>query len=139
MVNGVLDPTVKGSPYEKDYVEKIDKWNKDVGYRIDDLSLVLDIIEYCIGQYTFEEYEALTKKHDILLGTVNASLDDVINDPHVLAGNYIRKVCSANFGEYRTPDSPVVFEKSKTPAFRPAPELDADRKEVLRMIGHNGK
>jgi CoA:oxalate CoA-transferase len=65
------------------------------------------------------------------------SLDDVFNDPQVLAQEMVLDVDHPGHGSVRMTGFPVKLDATPARLHRPAPELGADSEAVLRELGYD--
>ena len=89
-----------------------------------------EIITYAASQTTYEEFQ---NADGVLCGAVNTR-DDMLNDPHINAGNYLTEVNHPQMGRQRQPTVPVQFSQTRSSIRRSASLLDEDRDLVLDML-----
>ena len=83
---------------------------------------------------TTEALFALLMDHSIPSAPVR-ELDDVVNDPHLHATGMLHWEQHPQYGEILAHGSPLIFQESESPAYRPSPALGADTAEVLASMG----
>jgi crotonobetainyl-CoA:carnitine CoA-transferase CaiB-like acyl-CoA transferase len=81
-----------------------------------------------------EEWLALLEKLEIPAGPVN-SLDQVLEDPHLAAIGFFRRMEHPTEGELVMPDVPVRFADSPAGVERLPPRLGEHGREILHEIG----
>jgi CoA:oxalate CoA-transferase len=82
-----------------------------------------------------KEWLALLEAEGIPCAPLN-DVAEVMADPQVMARNMIVSAMDPDIGPWRMPGNPIklsAFEDS--PTRRPAPELDADRVDILKELG----
>lgn len=87
-----------------------------------------------LGSRPTAEWIALFDELEIPAGPVN-SLDEVLDDPHLDAIGFFRRMQHPTEGEVVVPDVPVRFEQSPAGIDRLPPRLGEHGREILREIG----
>lgn len=102
----------------------------------------MDALDDAVGErtraYAKEALFALLMSHRVPCAPVR-ELDDVINDPHLHATGALHWEQHPQYGEVLAHGSPLVFQESETPAYRPSAVLGADTQEVLESLGGMSK
>ena len=75
----------------------------------------------------------LKQNEDFMFGPIN-NVNDLVNDPQVLANDYIIDYDHPAFGKIKMVGFPVEFEKTPARVERPAPEFGQHTEEVLTQI-----
>ncbi len=82
---------------------------------------------------THELAEALDKAN-IVNGKIN-TIEQVVNDPQIVARDMIVEVDHPTAGKYKIVNSPLKFSKTPTVVEHGAPILGADNRQILKGIG----
>ncbi|MBN9412255.1 MAG: CoA transferase [Burkholderiales bacterium] len=61
-------------------------------------------------------------------------LDDVVNDPHLIARGSLRRIDHPAYGEIVVPESPLRFADLPAAPYRPSAPLGADTQDVLEQL-----
>jgi CoA:oxalate CoA-transferase len=94
-----------------------------------------DDIEVALSSRDSAEWLGLLEKAGVPCGPLN-NVAQVMADPQVLSRNMIVTAEDPDIGPWRMQGNPIklsAHEDSKTRA--PAPDLDADRAAILKMLG----
>lgn len=97
---------------------------------------LVTLIDKIFATKNRDEWLRILKDNDVVCGSVN-SYDDLLNDPQVVANNYLPEFDHPNYGIIR--QAPIPFEFSETPgALRlPAPEFGQHTEEILmELLGY---
>ena len=78
---------------------------------------------------TKDEVFRKCQEHDVICAPVQ-SLDDVVNDPHLLARGALQKVAHPKFGEIAIPTTPLRFEDVDPPMPRLPRDLGQDNDAI---------
>ena len=105
------------------------KLNNPFG-RIDNLEKLFEIVTYAASKTTYQQFQ---QAKGVLCGAVNTR-DSMLQDPHIVQGNYLTEVKHPQMGRQRQPTTPVLFSQTKTSIRRAASLLDEDRDIVLEML-----
>ena len=125
---GYIDEAVKDH-VEYTKVLNDPKLNNPFG-RIDNLEKLFEIVTYAASKTTYQQFQ---QAKGVLCGAVNTR-DSMLQDPHIVQGNYLTEVKHPHMGRQRQPTSPVLFSQTKTSIRRAASLLDEDRDIVLEML-----
>jgi crotonobetainyl-CoA:carnitine CoA-transferase CaiB-like acyl-CoA transferase len=82
---------------------------------------------------TTQEWLKLLEENDIPHMPVN-ELEDLLNDPHLKAIDFIREIDHPSEGRIRTFDVPITFSRTPGGIERPAPRLGEHTREVLMEL-----
>jgi len=94
-----------------------------------------DELEATLRTATVDDWLATLEKAGVPCGPIN-TVDRVVEDPHVAARNMIISTDDPTAGEVRMAGNPIKLSGYEDPANRPhAPELDADRAAILKLVG----
>jgi crotonobetainyl-CoA:carnitine CoA-transferase CaiB-like acyl-CoA transferase len=127
-LKGYINTAVENHDEYKKFLSK-DELNNPFG-RINHMGKLYEIITYAASQTTYEEFQ---NADGVLCGAVNTR-DDMLNDPHINAGNYLTEVNHPQMGRQRQPTVPVQFSQTRSSIRRSASLLDEDRDLVLDML-----
>ena len=84
---------------------------------------------------TFEEWKELLRQLDAPWAPVQ-SVAELLDDPQVLANDYIGEVAVEGGPSYRLPTVPVQFDE-RPPDLRPAPEHGEHTEAILLELGYD--
>ena len=80
--------------------------------------------------YGRDELLALLRLHRAPCAPVQ-ELDDVVNDPHMLARGALRHIDHPQYGRIVVPESPLRYADMEMPAYRPSVELGHDTRRIF--------
>jgi crotonobetainyl-CoA:carnitine CoA-transferase CaiB-like acyl-CoA transferase len=86
---------------------------------------------------TTAEWQDLLDKADIPHQTIN-SIEDVLNDPHLLATGFITEEQHPSQGCVRTLGNPTAWSGTPLGSMRPTPRLGEHSAEILAEAGYTG-
>jgi len=95
---------------------------------MDDLDAVIEAITLSMSK---EKLLELLRKHRVPCAPVQ-ELDDVVNDPHLLARGSIQRINHPMYGEILINKSPLKFSNSISPDYVPSVPLGHDTESILR-------
>lgn len=106
--------------------DSMDTRNKNAGE-------LVQILDDTFISKTRGEWMEVFKKNNVIYSRLN-NIDELEDDPQILANNYITEFDHPTMGKIREVGFPVIF--SETPAFitRPAPEFGEHTEEILQEI-----
>ncbi len=91
-------------------------------------------VEQIVAAKSTLEWLCLLERDDIPFAKVN-SIDDLLEDPHLVATGFWREVDHPTQGRLRQPGLPIQFSRTPASVRRPAPTLGEHTDELL---GHSG-
>ena len=92
-------------------------------------------LEATLAGKTVNEWLTILGDAGVPCGPIN-NVEQVVNDEHVTARNMIIRATDKEAGTIRMAGNPIKFSTFEDPDERqPAPDLDADREAILRLIG----
>ena len=91
-------------------------------------------VEECLAGRSTAEWEVALRDADIPFAPVK-SMEDLLDDPHLLAVGFWKTVEHPTEGRLRSPDIPVKLSKTPGSIRRHAPGLGEHTEEVLREAG----
>lgn len=91
------------------------------------------IVEEWVRDKTVDEVVNLLVKARLPVSPV-LSLDEVINDPHIIARDMIVEVDHPDIGKAKMPGFPIKFSETKSTLEKPAPLLGEHNVEVLSTL-----
>ena len=92
-----------------------------------------EVVTEWVESKTRNEVIDLLVKARIPVASVN-NLDEVINDPHILAREMIVEMDHPVVGKYKTPGFPIKFSETPVKLGRTAPQLGQHNEEVLSTL-----
>ena len=93
-------------------------------------------VEAWTSTLTRDEVFRICQEHEVICAPVR-SLDDVVNDPHLLERGALAKVMHPKFGEVSLPSTPLRFEDVDPPVPTPPRELGQDNAAVFgQFLGY---
>ncbi|MBH0776597.1 CaiB/BaiF CoA transferase family protein [Nocardia bovistercoris] len=107
----------------------------DMAARRENLSACVAELEKEFAGRTFEEWKALLSHLDAPWAPVQA-VEELLDDPQVLANDYIGAVGSEGGASYSLPTGPVQLDE-RPPTLRRAPEHGEHTEDVLLQLGYS--
>jgi len=100
--------------------------------RIENSRALAEILEKVIVNKSFEEWDALIRQSgEAFPYSVAGDISDLVNDPQVLANDYILDLDHPIFGKIKFPAYPVYFSETPAAVRSIAPEVGQNTEEVL--------
>lgn len=94
---------------------------------------LIDILDRTFATRTREEWREVFKKNGVIFAPVNTTLD-LVNDPQVLANDYVTVFDHPVFGPTKTVGFPVGLGETPMSIRREAPEFGQHTEEILTEI-----
>lgn len=106
---------------------------KDTEARRKNAPELITIMDEIFKAKTRDEWRDIFEKSDVIYSVLN-DFDDLVNDPQVLANDYITDYDHPVWGRIRIPGIPIHLEKTPGQIRLPAPEWGQHTEEVLTDI-----
>lgn len=110
----------------------------DMRGRNEHIDALYGMVQQTLLSRTTAQWVADLQSVDIPAGPMN-TLDDLIDDPHLAAVDFIRTVEHPTEGTIRTIRMPVLWQASPARVGGPAPNLGEHGGEILRELGFDGE
>ncbi|MCE2509910.1 MAG: CoA transferase [Alphaproteobacteria bacterium] len=108
---------------------------KDNIARVKNVEALKEEIESVLDGRTKDEWLRLLENADVPCSPIN-NVEDVLNDPQVLARNMVIEIANPDAGSFRAAGNPIKLSAyPESPTRAAAPELDADRARIVRKDG----
>jgi crotonobetainyl-CoA:carnitine CoA-transferase CaiB-like acyl-CoA transferase len=133
---------LEGDRYWSDFCKLLGREDLLADPRFIDLAARRENYEACVTELDAEFARRTLNEWKELLGTIDApwapvqSVDELAEDPQVMANGYIGDVHLDGGQSYRLPAVPVQFDEQSAP-LRPAPEQGQHTEAVLLELGYN--
>lgn len=125
---GYIDAAVKN---HSTYCEIVNEKSSDLQWRLNNIGICYEIVVYAASQTTYQQF---LDAEGVLVGPVNTR-ESMLEDPHIVSGQYLSEVNHPQMGRQRVTLPPVSFSKNPSSVRRSASLLDEDRELVLNMVG----
>lgn len=110
---------------------------EDEAVREENAEELVSILDRAFQSKTREEWLTIFDQHDLIMGPVYTT-SDMVNDPQVLANQYVTEFSHQALGPVRYPGFCTHFSETPVKTKRGAPELGEHTEEVLaRVAGYN--
>lgn len=111
----------------EDMVDAIDDHNN--------FPVIASILTETFAKYTFEKWLEMLDGKDTCVTPVK-NLDEVFEDPHVIANKLVEDIDDPEFGHYRQIGIPIKLSHTPGELSAKAPKLGEHNTEILKSIGY---
>ena len=116
-----------------------EQWLEDERYqtpkmRYERMPELVDGVDEALSVHGRDEWGKIFDEAGVIWGPV-LTLDEVAEDPQAHAIGMFPEIEHPELGPYRTVNAPMRFKNADVGPVRPAPELGADTRDVLRSAG----
>jgi CoA:oxalate CoA-transferase len=106
--------------------------------RTKNVDALTQLLEERLGEEPSAHWAEILRAADVPVGPIS-SLSDLINDPQVIANDYIRDIEHPVVGKLKVPGFPVSFSRTPARESRPAALLGEHTTEVLTELGYSAE
>lgn len=98
--------------------------------------VLISILDGIFAKRNADEWMEIFAKEK-LLGTAVSSISDAIEDPQVLANNYVVECPHPDIGKMKVVLTPIQFEKTPVELRSTAPQMGQHTEEILTEVGYS--
>lgn len=107
-----------------------------ISSRTNNIDTIYSMVAEIIREWSTEQCISVLRSADIPV-TPLRTVDDLLEDPHLVDSGFFKTVCHPSEGKLRMPGIPARFSETEPEIGCPAPHLGEQTYDILRMAGYD--